>query len=242
MTEFEIATIAYRNATLAHRNASLALQDTATVAAVAQVAATLIVGIAQCALIWAGIRMMRRAADTRGRALENQRATDDKRHAEAMAAFAEQRRADDERHAEAIAAQADTRPRSPDRRPGDRDRAHGAEGGLPVAPVPRRQRLRVSRGSLSRAAPKPSSEPFGRNASPPAASAHRPVAVGLREGARCLGPAPGGAGSLRSPGSAVAHGGGAGARRRDPGRNRCRSRSRTPAGSNDTPSLSSRSR
>ena len=51
------------------------------------------IGIAQCALIWHGIRMMRRAADARDRGLENQRGADDQRHAEAMAALADQRRA-----------------------------------------------------------------------------------------------------------------------------------------------------
>ena len=73
--------------------ASLALRETTTIAAVAQVVATLIVGGAQCALIWHGIRMMRRAADARDRALENQRSADDRRHAEAMAMHADQRRA-----------------------------------------------------------------------------------------------------------------------------------------------------
>ena len=72
------------------------------------------IGIVQCALIWGGLRMMRRAADTRDRALEQQRRADDKRHAEAMAAIdkrhveamtaLDKRRADDEeRHAEAMA-------------------------------------------------------------------------------------------------------------------------------------------
>ena len=89
MTEFEAATVAYQNASLAYQSASLAYQH----AGVWIAAGTLIVGLAQCALIWYGIRMMRRAADARDRGLENQRAADDQRHAEAMAALADQRRA-----------------------------------------------------------------------------------------------------------------------------------------------------
>ena len=90
MTDYETATIAYRAASLAHQNAGVWV-------AVGQLAATVIVGGAQCALIWHGIRMMRRAADTRDRGLENQRHADERRHAEAMAAI-------DKRHAEAMAA------------------------------------------------------------------------------------------------------------------------------------------
>ena len=82
MTEFETATIAYQNASLAYQNAGVWIA-----------VGTLVVGLAQCALIWHGIRMMRRAADARDRGLENQRAADDQRHAEAMAALADQRRA-----------------------------------------------------------------------------------------------------------------------------------------------------
>ena len=94
MTEFEAATVAYQNASLAYQSASLAYQH----AGVWIAAGTLIVGLAQCALIWYGIRMMRRAADARDRGLENQRAADDQRHAEAG-----------QRHAEAMAALADQR-------------------------------------------------------------------------------------------------------------------------------------
>ena len=90
MTDYETATIAYQAASLAHQNAGVWV-------AIGQLAATLIVGGAQCALIWHGIRMMRRAADTRDRGLENQRDADERRHAEAMAAL-------DKRHAEATAA------------------------------------------------------------------------------------------------------------------------------------------
>ena len=78
MTEFEIATLAYQNDSLRIREVGLWIA-----------AGTLVVGLAQCALIWAGIRMMRRAADTRDRGLENQRHADERRHAEAMAALNE---------------------------------------------------------------------------------------------------------------------------------------------------------
>ena len=101
MTDYETATIAYRAASLAHQNAGVWV-------AVGQLAATVIVGGAQCALIWHGIRMMRRAADTGDRGLENQRDADERRHAEAMAALdkrhAEATAALDKRHAEAMAA------------------------------------------------------------------------------------------------------------------------------------------
>ena len=73
---------AYETARLAYQNAGVWIA-----------AGTLIVGIAQCALIWAGIGMMRRAADARDRTLENQRAAADQRHAEAMATHVDQRRA-----------------------------------------------------------------------------------------------------------------------------------------------------
>ena len=97
MTEFETATIAYQAASLAHQNAGVWV-------AIGQLAATLIVGGAQCALIWHGIRMMRRAADTRDRGLENQRHADDRRHAEAGQRHAEAMVALDKRHTEAMAA------------------------------------------------------------------------------------------------------------------------------------------
>ena len=73
------------------------MTDFETASIVAQYAGVAI-GIAQCGLIWHGIRMMRRAADARDRGLENQRAADDQRHAEAG-----------QRHAEAMAALADQR-------------------------------------------------------------------------------------------------------------------------------------
>ena len=100
MTEFEIATIAYQNATLAYQNDSLWIREVGLWIA----AGTLVVGLAQCALIWAGIRMMRRAADTRDRGLENQRHADEHRHAEAGQRHAEAMAALDKRHAEAMAA------------------------------------------------------------------------------------------------------------------------------------------
>ena len=77
------------------------MTDFETASIVAQYAGVAI-GIAQCGLIWHGIRMMRRAADARDRGLENQRDADERRHAEAMAAL-------DKRHAEAMAVLADQR-------------------------------------------------------------------------------------------------------------------------------------
>ena len=70
MTEFEIAS-------LAHQEASLALRDSALMVAIAQVAATLVIGLGQIAVVWYGIRAMQRAGTTRAK-------EQDQRHAEAM--------------------------------------------------------------------------------------------------------------------------------------------------------------
>ena len=58
MTEFEIATLAYQQA-------SLALRESALWVAVAQVAASLAIGIGQIAVVWYGIRAMQRAGTQR---------------------------------------------------------------------------------------------------------------------------------------------------------------------------------
>ena len=79
MTEFEIATLAYQQA-------SLALRESALWVAVAQVAASLAIGIGQIAVVWYGIRAMQRAGTQR--AYEQ-----DQRHAEAMARLDQQGRA-----------------------------------------------------------------------------------------------------------------------------------------------------
>ena len=65
--------------------ASLALQEVVALTAVAGI----VVGFVQCALIWAGLRMMRRAADRRDVVTDQQCQADERRHAEAMAAHAE---------------------------------------------------------------------------------------------------------------------------------------------------------
>ena len=70
MTEFEQATIAYQNAALW--------------AAYGQIAATLAVGVLHAWLILSGLRMMRRAADSRDKALDEQRRESERRHEEAM--------------------------------------------------------------------------------------------------------------------------------------------------------------
>ena len=51
------------------------------------------IGLAQCVLIWAGIRLMRRAAESRDRGIDAQRRADDQRHAEAVQNHAEAMRA-----------------------------------------------------------------------------------------------------------------------------------------------------
>ena len=70
MSEFEIATLAYQRS-------SLALGESALWVAVAQVAASLAIGIGQIAVVWYGIRAMQRAGATRAK-------EQDQRHAEAM--------------------------------------------------------------------------------------------------------------------------------------------------------------
>lgn len=80
MSEFESATITFQNATIAFQNASL-------VATYAQAGVALLVGLAQCALIAYGLKLMQRGnAD---RAKQNQALFDkmDKQHEENMLAL-----------------------------------------------------------------------------------------------------------------------------------------------------------
>ena len=91
--------------------ATLAIREWTLWVAAASLAVSAVVGGLQCFLIWRGLVIMRRAADTRDRALENQRRESDQRHAEAMKAGAERHaeamKAGAERHAEAMKASAD---------------------------------------------------------------------------------------------------------------------------------------
>ena len=73
MTEFEIATLAFQTD-------SLALRESALWVAVAQVAASLAIGIAQVAVVWYGIRAMQRAGAQRAH-------EQDQRHTESMRAL-----------------------------------------------------------------------------------------------------------------------------------------------------------
>ena len=61
--------------------------------AIAHVAATLVVGAVHAVLILLGLRAMRRASESRDRALANQERAADQRHAEAMQALDMQRQA-----------------------------------------------------------------------------------------------------------------------------------------------------
>ena len=79
MSEFEIATLAYQQA-------SLGLRESTLWVAVAQVAASLAIGIAQVAVVWYGIRAMQRIGTQRAR-------EQDQRHAEAMTRLDQQGRA-----------------------------------------------------------------------------------------------------------------------------------------------------
>ena len=67
--------------------ATLAIREWTLWVAVASLAVSAVVGGLQCFLIWRGLVIMRRAADARDRALENQRREADQRHAESMAAI-----------------------------------------------------------------------------------------------------------------------------------------------------------
>jgi len=87
--------------------ATLAIREWTLWVAAASLVVSAVVGGLQCFLIWRGLVIMRRAADTRDRALENQRRESDQRHAEAMKASADAMRASAERHAEAMQASAD---------------------------------------------------------------------------------------------------------------------------------------
>ena len=101
MTEFEIATVAFQEATIAFQEAtlayradslvyqadslayqadSLALRESALWVAVAQVAVSLAIGIAQVAVVWYGIRAMQRVGAQRAH-------EQDQRHTEAMRAL-----------------------------------------------------------------------------------------------------------------------------------------------------------
>ena len=87
--------------------ATLAIREWTLWVAAASLVVSAVIGGLQCLLIWRGLVIMRRAADTRDRALENQRRESDQRHAEAMKASADAMKASAERHAEAMKASAD---------------------------------------------------------------------------------------------------------------------------------------
>ena len=96
---------------LDYEAATLAIREWTLWVAAASLVVSAVIGGLQCFLIWRGLVIMRRAADTRDRALENQRRESDQRHAEAMKAGAERHaeamKAGAERHAEAMKASAD---------------------------------------------------------------------------------------------------------------------------------------
>ena len=96
---------------LDYEAATLAIREWTLWVAAASLIVSAVIGGLQCFLIWRGLVIMRRAADTRDRALENQRRESDQRHAEAMKAGAERHaeamKASAERHVEAMKASAD---------------------------------------------------------------------------------------------------------------------------------------
>ena len=104
MTEFEVATLAFQEATVAFQQATLTFQeDTLAVRriglwiAAAHVAATVVIGLGQIAVVAWGIRAMQRASDQRSRDARDEARrlaqADERRHAEAMQALDMQRQA-----------------------------------------------------------------------------------------------------------------------------------------------------
>ena len=86
MTEYEAATLAFRNASLAAQHAGLWIAG-----------AHVAVGLIQAGIVWYGIRAMQRAADRRADESRRLEAADERRHAEAMRAL-------DHQHAESMQA------------------------------------------------------------------------------------------------------------------------------------------
>ena len=86
MTEYEAATLAFRNASLAAQHAGLWIA-----------AAHVAVGLIQAGIVWYGIRAMQRAADRRADESRRLEVADERRHAEAMRAL-------DHQHAESMQA------------------------------------------------------------------------------------------------------------------------------------------
>ena len=80
MTEFEIASLALRESALDVSKAGLDVSKSALWVAVAQVAASLAIGIGQIAVVWYGIRAMQRTGAQRAH-------EQDQRHTEAMRAL-----------------------------------------------------------------------------------------------------------------------------------------------------------
>ena len=80
MTEFEIASLGFQEASLRFEEASLGYAALSAWSTLAYAIVSLLVGMAQCALIWWGIRQMGRASDER-------RERENARHKEAMLAL-----------------------------------------------------------------------------------------------------------------------------------------------------------
>ncbi len=93
MTEYEIATIAFQNATIAFQDATLASRTLGHWIAIAQIAATFIIGLGQIGIVWYGIRAMNRASAERARDRRQAARVADQRHAETMTTLDLQRQA-----------------------------------------------------------------------------------------------------------------------------------------------------
>ncbi len=99
MTDYEIATLAFQDATLASRTLGHWI-------AIAQIAATFVIGLGQIGIVWYGIRAMNRASAERAQDRAQAARVADQRDADARRRDADSRRRDADsrrRHDEAMA-------------------------------------------------------------------------------------------------------------------------------------------
>ena len=82
MSEYELATLVFRDATLAIREQTLWV-------AIAEVVVTLLIGVGQIAIVWIGIRAMQRAGDIRAQEQDRRHTEAQNNHTQAMTALRE---------------------------------------------------------------------------------------------------------------------------------------------------------
>ena len=96
MTDYEIATIAFQDATIAFQNATLASRTLGHWIAIAQIAATFVIGLGQIGIVWYGIRAMNRASAERAQDRAQAARVADQRDADTRQRDADSRRRHDE--------------------------------------------------------------------------------------------------------------------------------------------------